>query len=235
MKEIARGLIFLLVLGGASQSAAEFLSCSPFKPFIGADYMLVAMKGKGDYHLVFPHSFPNATIYAGAKYHPNFGFELGMDFSPRRSHTWTLPAGQPFFGSTVRRTISGITKVRRAGGHLDWMVFLPLPECFELFGSIGYGYLKPKITVGYMTLNPGVTRETSALASVYGKGQSVFRIGLGTNFMAINDLIGLRVKIGWETTSALRVSGNALFSQLGYDSKGFTNSVTAAAGAFVRF
>lgn len=232
MRNWARYLIAIIIIHISSSASADCIFC--FNPFIGADHYRIWMKGKGDYNEIFPKAYLGATLYVGAKVHPNYGFELGYDWSARKAKDWFLLQGQPFFGSQISSTFWGTVKIHRTGGHLDFVGYLPLPECFELFGTIGYGWVQPKISVLNMTLNPGVIPNTSALSTLRGRGKSVLRLGAGINFMFM-DFVGLRLKAGWESTASLRVHGNTAFTRLGYDTKGFKSSATAAAGLFARF
>ncbi len=230
MRNIVKSLVIAGTLMATGSAVAELNDISPY---IGVDYYQPWMRGKGDWNLVFPKTYPGATLYVGTKFHEFFGLELGYDWGSRKTKNWVLPAGSPFMGNTLTTTLSGNTKIRRSGGHLDLVGFLPVAECLELTGSVGFGWVQPKITSSF-SVTPGTTSNSSALASVSGKGRGVFRVGVGASYM-VTEMVGVRAKVGWEGTSTLRVNGNALFTSLGYDKKAFKGTTAMSVGAFVKF
>ena len=48
-------------------------------------------------------------------------------------------------------------------------------------------------------------------------------------------MVGIRAKLSWESTSALRVNGNQAFTNFGMDPKAFKGTTALTAGAFVKF
>jgi len=234
MRHIAKSLVVMGSLLAAGSASAMFDDISPL---IGVDYYHAWTKGKNDYSQVFPKSYPGFTVYLGAKFCEYWGLELGFDSSGRKKKDFTLASGTSFFnGTTGTAPIVGQTKIRRQGGHLDVIGYLPLVDCLELTGSLGYGWVKPQITTAVSSQAGDGTGSAlaTALNSLRGKGKSVFRIGVGLSYM-VTDMVGLRAKVGWETTSSLRVEGNQSFSNLGFSNKGFKSSTTLNVGAFVKF
>lgn len=204
-------------------SASAMLSEGDFNPYVGADYYQVWMKGNNvPGQSTFPKSYPGWTIYVGNKFTEYFGLELGYDDSVKAKKSWSTTSD-----------LNGNTKIRRTGGHLDLVGFLPIDECANLIGSIGYGWVKPKVSTSINNPTKSAT-EADALQSISGKGESVFRIGVGADWMA-TDMFGLRAKLGWESTNSLRIKGDQNFTNLKYNTKAFKSSVTLAVGAFVKF
>jgi hypothetical protein len=231
MKFIAKNLLIITGFLASGTVAADFF-CE-LNPYLGADYYQTWTRGQNDWKKVFPRSYRGATIYIGSRFTPHLGAELGYDVSTRTKKAWSLSGGSAFFSGTVPAAgISGTTKVGRSGGHIDLLGFLPVADCFDLFGSIGYGWVQNKIDVTLSTAS--ASSQSSALASVAGKGRSVLRAGVGGSYM-VNDMVGLRAKLGWETTSTLRVKGNQAFINLGYQSKGWKDTTALSIGAFVKF
>lgn len=231
-KFILIALATLVITGFANPAKADLNLV--FRPFYGADYYRVWMKGRNNYSGIFPHSYVGATLYAGTKLCGNFGLEIGYDWSSRKSRRWILTGKQPFFKSTVPRTFGAETRISRNGAHLDAVGFLPLPECFEFFASVGYGWVKNKITIVALSIFEPSTPQSSALASMKGQGHSVLRLGTGISLI-FADMVGIRFKLGWETTSALKITGNTAFYQSGFVTRGWKDSFTASLGGFVRF
>jgi hypothetical protein len=236
MKHIAKSLVVVGAMLSAGSASANWWF-EDINPFIGADYYQAWMKGKDDYGQVFPKTYPGYSIYVGTKFCEcwgAWGVELGFDSSGKKKKNFDVVGGSSFFGNAVGSDIIGQTKIRRIGGHLDLIGYLPLFDCFEVFGSIGYGWVKPQISTTVVSAAFGDAGVATALNSLHGKGKSVFRIGVGLSYM-VTEMVGVRAKVGWETTSSLRVNGNDSFDALGFNTKGFKGSTTLNVGAFVKF
>lgn len=224
----SKNVVLLGALLSAATAKADMLG--ELSPYLGADYYQTWMRGQSDWKQVFPKSYRGATLYVGSRfYEDRFGAELGYDISTRTKKEWALSSGR-FFNST-NSGLTGNTKVTRSGVHLDFLAFLPIANCFDLFGTIGYGWVQSKIDV---TPSVNSSSQASALASTSGKGRSVLRLGVGASYM-VNNMVGIRAKLGWESTSTLRVKGNQAFTDLGYQSKGWKDTTALSMGAFVKF
>jgi hypothetical protein len=232
MNYISKSLIILGVLGAASSANAYLID--RFCPMVGIDYYQVWSRPKDDYSKIFPQSFPGATYYIGAKFLDYFGIEIGYDGSAKKSKRWNLLSGQSFMNVPVSNNFSGSSSVRRTGGHIDIIGYLPIIEKLDYFVTIGYGWVQTKIEEINMNVIPGSVRHSSAIASLSGKGQSILRVGLGANYM-VNNCVGLKAKLGYEKSSSLRVNGNAEAVALNYGSKLYRASGTLSVGAFIKF
>lgn len=232
MKYIVRSLIAAGALAAAGAANADFLD--DLSPIIGVDYYHAWMKGKNNFSSVVPKSYPGATFYLGTKFHECFGVELGFDWSAKKSKNFTFAV--PATSTVGATTITGKNTVRRSQIHLDLIGYLPIvDDCFELFGTIGYGWFKPKFHEEF-TQRLNVASSTQAAGTVIrsgtfsrSKGKSIFRLGVGAMYM-VTDCIGLRAKLGWETTSSVRYTGIN-----GTHFKPFKDTGTLAVGAFVKF
>lgn len=223
MKHIVRSLVIAGAVMAASSAGAETLF-GDFNPYVGADYYQVWMKGKDITGVadsgkkLFPKSYPGATLYVGNKFTESFGLELGLDASAQEKKDFSGSYGVPAV------LFSGTTKVRRTGWHLDVVGFIPMNECVNLLGSIGYGWLRPKTDV----------ESTPAVGiSFKAKDHSVVRVGAGADWMA-TDVFGVRAKLGWETTSMLRFNQTSP-GVSDQKVKLFKDSLTLAVGAFFKF
>lgn len=178
--------------------------CGGFQFIIGADYYHAWRRTKGNYNLIIPKSYPGGTIYIGGRW-DYIGLELGYDSSVRIKKNWTIPTGTTIGGFTAPFPVSGVSKARFHGLHLDVLGYLPLDCCdqTELFGSIGYG------TAG-------------------------FRIGIGANYM-LTDCLGLRAKVGYEYNARVCVSYPTAFANYGLNRHPFTHAGTVSVGAFYKF
>lgn len=228
MKNLAKSAVLAFTMMVAGSASADWFDC--FRPIIGVDYYQAWMKAKNGWDHIFPSgNFPGATIYVGAKFMDCWGFEVGYDISTKKSRRFSF--------STSNVNINGSSKIQRGGGHLDLIAYLPIGfDCLELFGSAGYGFVQPKITTVVTDNNDRLTAGVVETAS--GKGASVVRLGFGTNYMLSNS-IGLRAKIGFESTASLKVKSNEEFNEaieaLGFTNKPFKSSTSLALGAFIKF
>jgi len=214
MKNIVTGAVVgaMLVAGSAVADMGDV------KPYVGVDYYQAFMKAKNSVaQNAFPKSYPGASVYAGVKFMENFGAELGADFSKNKSKTATIPAGT--LPGTAAAATSVKNEVKRNGGHLDLVGFWPLNDCFNLIGSLGAGMAKAKITA---TPNVGSF-------SVSSKNKTFARIGVGASYM-LTDMFGLRAKLNWEGTSALKAKFNN-----GTEVKPFKDTTSFTVGAFAQF
>jgi hypothetical protein len=232
MRHVGRNL----VIACAFLSAGSAIADTDMFPYVGIDYTQTYMRAKNSWNLILPKDYPGASFYVGTRFHENFGLELGYDWSARKTKNFTLPNGSAFFGGRITSpgALSGNTKIRRTGGYVDVLGAFPVAECVELLGSVGFGWVQPKIVTSFTTEAAGATPASSAISSVSGKGRGVFRLGIGGIFM-VTEMVGVRAKINWASTSTIRVKGNAVFNSLGYDSRAFKGSTALAVGAFVRF
>lgn len=224
-------LVIISTLLAASGANADMLG--ELNPYLGADYYQTWMRGQTDWKKIFPRSYRGATVYVGTKFCNDLGVEFGYDMSTRTKKEWALSGNSSFFNGSVGATgLSGTTKATRTGVHLDLLGFLPVADCFDLFASVGLGWVQNKIDITLSTASG--SNQSSALASVSGKGRSVLRAGVGGSYM-MNEMVGLRAKLGWESTSRLRIKGNQAFTNLGYQSKGWKDTTALSIGAFVKF
>lgn len=235
MKKMLKNLGLLLGIFTATGLTAQPVAYYDVTAYLGADYYYAMMKPKANWNQIFPRAYPGATLYVGTQFHENFGIELGYDWSIRQKKNWTLMNGQPFFSSTINGTFSGTARIQRSGGHVDIVGFLPVGDCTDLLGFAGVGWIQPKIEIVNLTVAPnGTMPNTSAIAAISGKGRGTFRMGAGIRYL-ITNIVGIRAKVGWESTSTLVVKGNAYFTQLGYTQKAFRGTTAFSAGAFVMF
>lgn len=212
MKKIAKSLV---IASSVMATGAAFADVD-FCPYAGVDYYQVWMKGnKGPDALrnVFPKaSYPGASAYVGARFIECLGVELGADWSARRKR------------DSVFATQALNVKVKRTGGHLDLVGFMPVADCFELLGSLGLGVAKAKTTATLAGVGQSISSKTKGF----------LRLGIGASYM-ITDMIGLRAKLGFENTRRLTVTTAA--GTLGSNGtfKPFANSTTLSLGAFIKF
>jgi hypothetical protein len=235
MKQVVKSLVVVGAMLAAGTAAADM--DMDFRPFVGVDYLQAWMEGKGTMpnsnvagQNAFKKSYPGATVYVGTKFMDNLGLELGWDTSSAKTRTSTGAVAAN--GATIAG--SGVTlsnKTKRSGFHVDLVGFMPV-DCWELFGSLGYGSVKAKVSNQTATFTGTTPAQQAAFNTAYplsSKQKGVFRLGVGASYM-FTDMFGLRAKLGWESTNNLRLTAaNGTKVNL------FKNSTTLALGAFVRW
>lgn len=237
MKQVAKSLVIVGAMLAAGSAAADM--DIDFHPFIGVDFLQAWTPAKGTFNPVpadrlsaksaFRSSFPGATVYLGSKFTDCFGIELGWDSSlSSKKKTVVSPSNTGIAGG-----YNYTAKVRREGYHADLVGFLPM-DCWELFGSLGIGSVKMKISNQTITPANALTTQAQLNADatqfpLSSKRKSVFRAGVGASYM-FTDMFGARLKLGYETTSSLRVK-----YANGTTFKPFKDSATVALGLFARW
>lgn len=235
MKFIKSALIPGILLFASGVNAAMMLDLTPY---LGADYAQIWMRGRGSWGDIFPRrDFSGGSVYLGSKFHRNFGIELGYDVSIRKKRDWTLQPRTIFFNGITTEKINARTTMQRHGAHIDLAGFLHITESFEFVGSLGYGWLKPKLHISTVLSEnrlPSNSAVAQGLTNISGKGRGVVRLGLGLSYM-VTEMVGVRTKFTWENTKTLRLAGNQVFNNLGFDVSGFKSATALSLGAFLRF
>ncbi len=219
----------ILAAAGSASADTWFEDC---KPVVGIDFKWAKIKNSGDWKGVFPESFPGASVYVGTKFMENFGAELGYDTTGKRGKQLSLNTGDTVGGATATVPTGIRGNVRFAGPHLDLVGFWPLENCFEMFVSLGLGWVKPTVNVDHV--GGASSNLANDLTSITGKGKTIGRVGIGVNWMA-TDCVGLRVKALYENTSKLRVQSNAVSNAVLTNLKPWKDSYSLAVGAFLKF
>jgi hypothetical protein len=230
MKSVVKKMLMVGALVTAGGVSAEW---GDVFPFMGFDYYQVFMKGNRDWGSTFPKSYPGATLYIGTKFHENFGLEIGADWSAKKSQKDNYLQSTFMKNQTNPTGLSTSTNLKRNGAHLDLITYLPIVDSLELTGHIGVGWVHPKVEIA-TNFGSSSSQMASALVTTTGKTKALVRLAIGLNYM-VTEMVGIRAKLGWENSSALRLSGNSSFNTLGFNTKGFKDSKTAAVGMFVKF
>ena len=234
MKNIVKGLLVAGAVVGASTAVAGLEEVSPY---VGGEYEWSSMRG-GNTNLsikgsslknVLPKSYSGANFFIGGRW-CDFGVEAGYEFTGTKKKTLkeNLPA-------TVLPSLNFDSfKVSLNGWHIDFNGYLPLCDCWELIGSVGYGWMKPKVetTIGLMNNNNvslGVISQ-----KMHSKYKGMFRLGVGTQYM-VTECVGLRGMLRWKNTEKLSVALNHGTNALKVNLKPFKDTLSLAAGVFVKF
>lgn len=267
MKDIAKGLLIAGAMIGAS-SVSAFDLCGGC-PYVGAEYEWTSTGGNnhhngGDdfrrHHRGFGKNYNGGNFFVGARW-CDFGAEFGYEFTERkkRSRRVTLTGTQleRLIGTTDANAylaaggtgVTGFrTKSRFEGWHLDFNGYMPVCDCVELIGSIGYGWMKPNVSAAIALARPGTFTLPDFAVSPNGgvlfqklhthRGyKGVFRLGAGIQSM-LTECIGARAMIRWKNTNNLRVHGrhgSSTANLTHHHSFKPNNAWSLAAGVFVKF
>lgn len=266
MKDIAKGLLVAGAIIGASSATA--FSFEEICPYVGAEYEWSHMKGAGanrvnafqtahSFGRFYPKSYSGANFFVGGRW-CDFGAELGYTFTGKKSRTarfrqedvttQLLNAFDQFNGfdtgtfGALALNDSLRTSVKLNSWHVDFNGYLPICECWEAIGSIGYEWARAKmhITGTHAAANVIAGQPNVLGLNVHGRYKGFFRLGVGTQYM-VTECIGLRAMVRWRNTEKLSVKINSLNPNVTNPAlrqvtfKPFKDSVSLAVGAFFKF
>jgi len=220
--------------------------CAEFSPYVGIEGKLQHTEGKRDWKPILPKGYAGGTLYIGAKLFEVCSLELGFSETFRKEKKYTFKTNDSFFGDTQVAGAQTTIKNHFTNWHLDLNGYYPFAECWELFGSIGGGVVKPKL--GIELANIPATDTLLVQIPRNGKGRGVFRLGVGIQYMA-TESFGLRALVRWESTSRVKIYGplppipaappapppppTSFFPITAQ--KGFSNTYSISAGVFWKF
>ncbi|MFM8454034.1 MAG: outer membrane beta-barrel protein [Gammaproteobacteria bacterium] len=228
MKNIAKSLV---VAGALALTGVASAMIDDLNPYLGLDYKhswshkRVQMTGSDQD--VLAKTFPGGSVYLGSRFHENFGVELGYDFSKKKEQTFRMPA---LSGINAAGDVK--SKLAFSGARFDLNAYLPLDNCFELVGSLGLGWVKPRLSFENVSLTQAGFNSLG-FNQVSTKHKVVARLGAGAQYM-VNDNIGLRGLVRWENTSKLRVSNDNVQWE-DDEKKLFSDTTSVNLGVFYKF
>lgn len=232
MKYIAKSLVVASALIGASTASAT--GCFDFgcmSPYFGAEYEWTRSNThhRNDFRRGgLAKTYNGGNIFLGARW-CDFALEGGYDFTGKKSRRF---ANIPFISRTtgLPSTLTARVHNRFEGWHLDANGYMPVCDCLELIGSLGFGWTRAKFGSEFVIVdaNGARARHTSNHSGYKG----VFRIGAGAQYM-VTECVGLRTMVRYKTGNhnhthnarnfALRATNRA------------KDAVSLSAGAFVKF
>lgn len=266
MKEIAKGLLVAGAIIGVSSATA--MGFEDVCPYVGAEYEWSHMKGTGANRVnafqtagslgrFYPKSYSGANFFVGGRW-CDFGAEIGYTFTGKKSrtahfgqadvnNTEILDAFEQVndfsptnFGNLALNDALKTT-VKLNGWHVDFNGYLPICDCWELIGSVGYEWIKPKIRIvgTHASANVVAGQPSAAALNMHSSYKGLFRLGVGTQYM-VTECIGLRAMVRWKNTEKLcadivsqKLNPSAALVHVRF--KPFKDTISLAAGAFVKF
>jgi opacity protein-like surface antigen len=228
MKKVVKSLVLASTVLVVSNVQAEMMG--DMKPYAGAEVKYSKVKGNNDWQNMLPKNQPGMGVFLGSKFHPNFGAELGYDWSWRKSKDYTQATGASLFG-VAASGVSTSSRVSISGPHIDLNGYLPIDQAFEVVGGVGVAYLRTKLQVTTAT----VGNLGSALNSVQGKSRAALRLNAGVQYK-VSDMVGVRLRALWENTKSLRIKHNSAANPAVVGTyKPFNNSFGGGLSAYVMF
>jgi len=200
------------------------------KFFAGVDYQYRYIRskdsatersGNGQTNLfgrVFKKNYHAGDFYVRDRFHENLGFELGYAQSAEKTVNHKAVSGDFISILNIPAGRNVRTKLAFKSWHADLNAYLPLGNDLDLVGTVGFSYLKPDLKEFSVT---GISFSTK------GEYSFIPRLGAGAQFM-LNDCIGVRGLLRWESTSQakVRIADTLIF-------KPFKNGLTANVGLFI--
>lgn len=130
-----------------------------------------------------------------------YGLELGLQWTTRKTNTYTLANNGTLGGLTNNSggNLSIESKLRMISTNLDLNGYLPIKDSWEALAYVGVGWAryKPK----FILSAAGTNFDT--LHSLKAKTRSYFRIGAGFQGL-VTDTVGIRFKAGYNAVSKVK-------------------------------
>lgn len=190
--------------------------------YVGAGYSYGSTEGNSDYKDVVPDDFHYYNIFAGTKFHENFGFELGFRQSTESEVSKSFSTTDTFFGNTFGAAVTSTLKVKKRVFDFDLNGFYPMQDNFELVGTVGVGFAK-------------LSFDSTTSASVAGLGDDRIRqtdsasgvtlhVAGGFNY-EFSPAWKLRARVTWESNSSLKAKDSGVEEKIYKSEPGFSLGV----------
>lgn len=244
---------FLFLLAVLLSCETSYADCSPveiedsnrcnnYDTYMGVNFKQNWIKPRGDWNNLFVDEQPGFNVYFGWRFHPNFGAELGYEWTDDKPKAYLVQPGSTLLGisngSGSPVTLTG--KVRFKTGAADLNAFIPLcalPLWEEVIPegiiSLGVAGMKASMKIFTDASTPGTTAFSNQFTNIRGRSKAVYRAGLGVQAVVIENF-GIRVLWRFESTSILRGRNSVVTTNSGTRVI-FKNANTLAAGLFFKF
>lgn len=202
-------------------SVCAFANCDYplFNPYLGIDSKWQKIGLHKDWKRAVENKRWGTTFFLGNRFCDYLGLELGYSQTTRKIKAHLFAPGEDFFNNGDTAGAIMRTTTRFNSYHIDVNSYWPINPCIDLIGSLGYGWVQPKVSVDILTLaspslNPNLPintgfflQDATTLTTIQGRDKGVFRVGAGAQFM-ICDFVGIRGLVRLETTNSLRLKGD---------------------------
>ncbi|MDB6097066.1 MAG: hypothetical protein JWM09_1344 [Francisellaceae bacterium] len=220
----------LAAVTGPAFAMDDFFSSS----YVGVDAQIRSTSYKAGYgDNIMKKTAPQGNVFAGFKFHENFGLEVGYQFAKGKNKFTSIAVGGIVNGIAVGSpgvTSSEFqTKAKYNGFNLNLNAYIPLDKEYNLdfVGYVGLEHLKVNIDRINVTIN---NRIPYGNLQNFKKTKTVARAGLGIQ-KTFDENWGLRALVGWENTSKFKLIPAA--KPLTYAS--LKDTVSYGIGIFAKF
>ncbi len=220
--------IFSLGVALSSANAKDFTDSLFFHPYAGGEYQYMHIAGAGDYHLFMPASYQSASLFVGAKFHPNFGIEIGSYRAIKTSQGEFLLFGFNNIADTGPSTVTARQKFK--GFSVDLDLYYALDPKFNIYALFGLMTMHPTLNISAN----GTGNLTTALPTITGQNRTVPRLGMGVEYCEQH--WGIRSRVIWVNTQKMRVNvANARKSYPSLGPNAYLQAIQVTAGLFYIF
>lgn len=253
MKYIAKSLLIAGAMIGVSSATAMGLGdFDCMTPYLGAEYEWSTTSGRNSNPSIrgLSHGHLHGKSRSGANFFLggrwcNFATEIGYDFtSSTKRHTLVNARNAAILNDFVdSNLVAGDRlhgKTRLSGWHIDFNGYLPVCECWELVGSVGFGWTKAHVSSHSVYAGSRVAAITSNRFShhAHSSYKGNVRLGAGAQYM-MTECVGLRMMARWKNTEKVTVNtrhrGNNSLACRSATLRPFKDTISLSAGLFVKF
>lgn len=246
MKQIK--FLFLLIfslfatMSYASSPYTEIEDPNNYDTYMGVNYRHNWIKPRGEWNNLFVKTEPGFNVYFGWRFHPNFGAELGYEWTNDAPKAFVVQNGSSLLGilNNSGTAVTLRSKVRFKTGALDLNAFIPLcalPLGEEVIPegiiSLGVGGMKAGTKIFSDATTPAATAFSNQFTPIQGRSKAVFRAGLGVQALVVESF-GVRVLWRFESTSILRSRNSPVTANPGTRVI-YKDANTLAVGLFFKF
>lgn len=230
-------------LSHAVSSSENLWDSNNYDTYMGVNFKQNWIKPRSSgWQNLFVKEEPGFNVYFGWRFHPNFGAELGYEWTDDKPKAFVVQNGASLLGllNNSGTPVTFTSKVRFKTGALDLNAFIPL--CALPLGediipegiiSLGVAGMKPSMKIVSDATTPATTAFSNQLTTIEGRSKAVFRLGLGVQALVIESF-GVRVLWRYESTSLLRARNSVVATNPATRAI-FKDASTLALGLFFKF
>ncbi len=210
-----------------------------YDTYMGVNYKYNLYEPRGDWQRLIAKTHPGFDVYFGWRFHPNFGLELGYDWTANKPVSTAVANNTSLLGirNTAGESITVTQKIRFKTGHADLNAFIPVPIQDgikpEIILSVGASSIKPSMRVAFNETPNNISNYTNQFKNTSGKSKTVFRAGIGVQSLMIED-VGIRVLWRYENIAKVRFR-NSDIARNPNTQKILFDGHSLSAGLFMKF
>lgn len=212
----------------AATTASSGFSISKIKPYLGIEYQYEHIKATDAFHPILSSNFQMGNIFLGAKWHKNFGIEIGYYHTLKTSQTQTNVFK---FNQIEAQNLTSVkSRTSFKGFSFDLNLYYPMDHKCNVYAILGLVTMHPTVTIDAV----GSTDLAAALNLLRPKNKTVPRLGIGTEVLEKH--WGWRLRLMWVYTQNMKYDiSDASTKFYGMTANPYLQAVMATAGIFYRF